>query len=110
MDFLVNTMGMVPAVIARCPTILTFSLGMRIIPRCSVILVLLSNGLIEKDFSLATLVISSEKYFLKKYVTKYEVDVPQLLKVGSSLSLLVNTATGVLVSISPGYCAAVKSG
>ncbi|KAJ4975554.1 hypothetical protein NE237_000660 [Protea cynaroides] len=100
MDFLVNTMGMVPAVIARCPTVLTFSLGMRIIPRCSVIQVLLSNGLIA-DFSLATIVISSEKSFLKKYVTKYEVEVPELLK----FTWLRVSFEGI-----EGYYAAGKSG
>ncbi|XP_042488734.1 transcription termination factor MTERF5, chloroplastic-like [Macadamia integrifolia] len=81
MDFLINTMGLKPSVIAKCPSVLTYSLDKTIIPRCSVIQALLSNGLIEKDFNLATLVISSEESFLKRYVTKYKVQAPQLLMV-----------------------------
>lgn len=81
MDFLVNKMGWQSSAIARCPTVLLFSLEKRIIPRCSVIQVLQLKGLIKKDVSLSTLLLPVEEYFLKKFVTKYEEEVPELLGV-----------------------------
>ncbi|KAF8401522.1 hypothetical protein HHK36_012462 [Tetracentron sinense] len=81
MDFLVNKMGYESKYIARRPLLLMYSLEKRIIPRCSVLQFLNSNGLIKKDFSLNTVLIPNEKYFLKRFVTKYQVEVPQLLNV-----------------------------
>ncbi|KAA8543140.1 hypothetical protein F0562_021365 [Nyssa sinensis] len=81
MDYFVNKMGWESRTISRTPAILFFSLEKRIIPRCSVIQVLTSKGLIKKDFSLNTVLVPAEKCFLKKFVTKYEKEVPQLLRV-----------------------------
>uniref|UniRef100_A0A5B7BYW3 Putative Mitochondrial transcription termination factor family protein n=1 Tax=Davidia involucrata TaxID=16924 RepID=A0A5B7BYW3_DAVIN len=81
MDFFVNKMGWQSRVIARCPVVLFLSLEKRIIPRCSVIQVLTSKGLIKKDLSLSTVLLPVEKYFLEKFVTRYEEEVPQLLSV-----------------------------
>ncbi|KAF8408734.1 hypothetical protein HHK36_004802 [Tetracentron sinense] len=99
MDFLVNTMGLKSSVIANCPSILLLSLEKRIIPRCSVVQVLLSKGLIEKDFSISTLLIPSEERFLKKYVTKYLVEVPQLVEVYHGKIGLQGLAIGLRKSV-----------
>ncbi|KAF8369306.1 hypothetical protein HHK36_032683 [Tetracentron sinense] len=81
MDFFVNKMGRESAVVARTPKILLLSLEKRIIPRCSVIQALIFKGLIQKDFNLGTVLMPTEKYFLERYVTKYQEEVPQLLNV-----------------------------
>lgn len=78
MDFLVNKMGWPSRLIASCPAVLLFSLEKRIIPRCYVIQALSVNGLIKKDVSLLTVMIPAEKYFLERFVTKYEEELPQL--------------------------------
>lgn len=81
MDFLVNKMDWVSVAIARNPMVLSLSLEKRIIPRFSVIQVLLSKGLIRKDFHIGTVWLRSEKHFLISFVTKYQEDVPQLLSI-----------------------------
>ncbi|XP_050203860.1 transcription termination factor MTERF8, chloroplastic [Mercurialis annua] len=80
MDFFVNKMGLSSKVIADCPVVLFFSLEKRIIPRCRVIQVLMNRGLV-KDVSLATVLIRVEGFFLERFVTKFEEEVPQLLSV-----------------------------
>ncbi|XP_059649396.1 uncharacterized protein LOC132295235 isoform X2 [Cornus florida] len=79
LNFFVNTMGWNPSQIAHHPELLSLSLGKRIIPRCSVLQVLLSKGLIKEPVSQRTLLRSRESLFLKTFVTCYE-EAPQLLK------------------------------
>ncbi|XP_059663520.1 uncharacterized protein LOC132309206 [Cornus florida] len=80
MDFFVNKMGWESSIVVRRPVIVTLSLERRIIPRCLVYQILLSKGLIKKDFSLTSLLDSTESYFLKKFLKKYEEESPELLK------------------------------
>ncbi|XP_073155025.1 transcription termination factor MTERF8, chloroplastic-like [Henckelia pumila] len=49
MDFLVNKMGWESRKLLSCPAVLLYSLENRIIPRCTVMKVLLSRGLIAKE-------------------------------------------------------------
>lgn len=81
MDFFVNKMGWPSKEIAHCPVVLFFSLEKRIIPRCRVIQVLLSKGLIKKDVSLNTVLLPVAKCFVDRFVAKFEEEVPQLLSV-----------------------------
>lgn len=81
MDLLVNEMGWKPAAIARVPSVLSYSLKRRTIPRCLVLKVLILKGLISKDVCVSSFLISSEKVFLDRFVTKNAKDVPQLLDV-----------------------------
>ncbi|XP_062087435.1 uncharacterized protein LOC133794235 [Humulus lupulus] len=81
MDFLVNKMGWSSKNIVKCPVILFYSFEKRILPRCSVVQVLLAKGLIKKDISFCGVIQSVESKFLKKYVTKYHEHVPTLLSV-----------------------------
>ncbi|CAL5393214.1 unnamed protein product [Camellia sinensis] len=81
MNFYVNTMGWESSRIARRPKWISLSLEKRIIPRCSVVQVLLSKGLIDKKrLSLETLLESTESLFLEKFVVQYNEQAPQLLK------------------------------
>ncbi|XP_059654567.1 uncharacterized protein LOC132301320 [Cornus florida] len=80
MDFFVNKMGWESSIIVRRPGLLSLSLERRIIPRCLVYQILLSKGLIKKDFGLIKMMDYPESYFIQKYVKKYEEEAPELLK------------------------------
>ena len=75
MDFLVHKMGCPSADIAKNPSVLGLSLEKRIIPRCSVVQVLLAKDMIKNKFSSATLLLPSEKCFLEKFVIKFQANV-----------------------------------
>ena len=79
MDFFVNRMGMRSSIIAHYPILLGLSLEKRIIPRYSVVQILLSKGLIKKDFSLSAVFNSTEQAFLDKFVNVFKEEAPQLL-------------------------------
>ncbi|GLT53764.1 hypothetical protein SLA2020_270140 [Shorea laevis] len=81
MDFLVNKMGWLSANIATNPAVLLFSLEKRIMPRFSVIQILLAKDLVKNDLSLSTILLPKERIFLEKFVTKFQNDIPQLLNV-----------------------------
>ncbi|VVA34572.1 PREDICTED: mRNAion termination factor, partial [Prunus dulcis] len=53
-----------PTYLARVPGVLTLSLEQRIIPRCSVIRVLMAKGLLKKKFTLSSLLITIDSYFI----------------------------------------------
>lgn len=77
MGFFVNKMGYQSRVIAEMPAVLLFSLDKRIVPRWSVIQVLITKGLIKRP-SLCSILTPSEKIFLERYVTRYEEESPPL--------------------------------
>ncbi|KAM5551626.1 transcription termination factor MTERF15, mitochondrial-like [Rosa sericea] len=81
MDFLVNKMGWPSRMIAKHPLVLSFSFEKRIIPRCSVVKVLMLRGLKNENLNLNYVLQPAEKEFLEKFVTKYLDRVPQLLSV-----------------------------
>ncbi|PRQ55511.1 putative transcription regulator mTERF family [Rosa chinensis] len=79
MDFLVNKMGWSSRMIAKHPLVLSFSFEKRIIPRCSVVKVLMLRGLKNKNLNLNYVLQPAQKEFLEKFVTKFLDRVPQLL-------------------------------
>ncbi|XP_073054210.1 transcription termination factor MTERF8, chloroplastic-like [Primulina eburnea] len=81
MDFLVNKMGWESRKLSSFPEILLYSLENRIIPRCTVIKVLLSRGLIAKEVKPSYFLKLTETHFLAKFVTKYEKEVPEFYDV-----------------------------
>ncbi|GLT42504.1 hypothetical protein SLA2020_165000 [Shorea laevis] len=81
LDFLVNKMGWHPVAVARVPSVFNFSLKKRIIPRCSVLRVLRLKGLMKKEIAVSSVVISSEKCFLDRFVFRYQEHAPQLLSI-----------------------------
>lgn len=64
--------------LSQRPVFLLRSLERRVIPRCSVMEVLWSRGIISKVGKLSSMLMISDKEFLQKYVTKYEAEVPDL--------------------------------
>ncbi|KAI4306689.1 hypothetical protein L6164_029944 [Bauhinia variegata] len=79
MDFFVNQMGIESSTIARYPALLSYSFHKRIVPRASVIQVLLSKGLV-KELPFPTMFYSSEEVFLDKFITCQGNEADELLK------------------------------
>ncbi|XP_077249375.1 transcription termination factor MTERF8, chloroplastic-like [Tasmannia lanceolata] len=81
MDFFVNKMDRKPSFLSKHPNFLLLSLEERIRPRCSVLQVLVSKDILNKDFKLSTPLVIPEKEFMEKYVTKNKERVPEILSV-----------------------------
>jgi len=81
MDFLVNKSGWTSTDVATNPRVINLSLEKRIIPRWSVVQILLAKGLVKNNLALGTFLLPSERVFLEKFVIRFRDDVPQLLKV-----------------------------
>ncbi|KAL4603207.1 hypothetical protein ACB092_10G108800 [Castanea dentata] len=79
MNFLVNKLGRPSTDIARNPVVLHLSLEKRIIPRCSVLQILVGNDLVKDGLSFSSFLLVNEKSFLEKYVSKFQDIAPQLL-------------------------------
>ncbi|XP_060191727.1 transcription termination factor MTERF2, chloroplastic-like [Lycium barbarum] len=77
--FYVDKLHLSRSHLSQRPVFLLRSLERRVIPRCSVMQVLWSRGIISKMGKLSSILMISEKDFLEKYVTKYEAEVPELL-------------------------------
>ncbi|KAL5708106.1 hypothetical protein ACHQM5_018937 [Ranunculus cassubicifolius] len=83
MDYFVNKLGYTPSSIAKQPTSLLFS-SERIVPRCWVIKVLITNGLLAKVPSLCSFLQMKVDRFCKNYISKFEKEVPELLSMYQS--------------------------
>ncbi|KAK2387452.1 transcription termination factor MTERF15, mitochondrial [Trifolium repens] len=81
MNFLVKDMGLAPEDIATSPSILNRNLEKTIMPRCAVVKILKSRGLIKSSLSLSSFIIITEKTFLERYVTPFQKDLPLVLSV-----------------------------
>ncbi|KAL6564245.1 hypothetical protein OROMI_015695 [Orobanche minor] len=89
MDFLVNELGYAPCAIAQCPVLLGLNLEKRMKPRSLVVRILSQSGFLKKTTSsVNNFMKMSEKKFLKRYIVKYEKDIPELLDIyqGNMLS------------------------
>jgi mTERF domain-containing protein len=80
MGFFVNKLKMKPSLISKNPFLLLLSLEKRIIPRCSVLQLLISKGLIKADTSIVHVWRISEKQFVEKVVCKYQNEVPDVVR------------------------------
>lgn len=80
MTFFFNKLKMKPSLISSHPILLLHSLEKRLIPRCSVMQILTSNRLIKEDINILQVWTMSEKNFLEKFVSKYENEVPDVLR------------------------------
>ncbi|XP_065630891.1 uncharacterized protein LOC112020618 [Quercus suber] len=80
MDFLVNKMGMESSLIKKHSVLFSLSLEKRLIPRGLVLQVLLSKGLVKKNFKMHVYFECPEKTFLQKFVMLHEEEASELLK------------------------------
>ncbi|XP_068344688.1 transcription termination factor MTERF15, mitochondrial-like [Pyrus communis] len=81
MDLLVNKMGWSSEMITKYPVVLGLSLERRLIPRCSVVKVLLLKGLMNDNLNLGSVLKPTDKQFLEMFVKRYLGEVPRLLSV-----------------------------
>jgi mTERF domain-containing protein len=81
MNFFLKYMGLTQKDIARMPGILMRSFERIIVPRCEVVKILKSRGLIKSDLLIGTFITISEKTFLARYVTPFQKDLQLLLDV-----------------------------
>ncbi|RZC76219.1 hypothetical protein C5167_000315 [Papaver somniferum] len=93
MSILVNEMGYDSSSAAECPLIFDCSLKERIIPRCSVIKILVSKGLIKEMISLSSLSTMVDKAFLERFVKMYGKEVPELMNVFQDYVLEISMRT-----------------
>jgi mTERF domain-containing protein len=80
MSFFVNKLKMKPSLISKNPILLRLSLEKRIIPRCSVLQLLMSKGLIKEYTCIYHIFGMSENKFLEKFVSKYQNEVPDVVR------------------------------
>ncbi|KAK1293590.1 hypothetical protein QJS10_CPB17g01586 [Acorus calamus] len=80
MDIFVKESGLGLSIVSRYPKLLLLSLEKTIIPRYSVISVLMSRELLNGDVNFDTICHLKEEKFLEKYVIKYQVKVPQVMQ------------------------------
>lgn len=80
MNFFVNELGLKPSVLSKWPNLLLLSLDKRIVPRCSVLQILLSKGLVKSDLNICSVLNQNKTHFLKHYVIKFQENVPDVLK------------------------------
>jgi mTERF domain-containing protein len=80
MGFFVNKVKMKPLLIPKNHYLLLYSLEKRIIPRCSVLQLLISKRLIKEDTSISRAIRMSENKFVEKLVSKYQNEVPDVVR------------------------------
>ncbi|XP_062190972.1 uncharacterized protein LOC133894818 [Phragmites australis] len=89
MQFFAEKLGWSPEYVSSSPTLLSFSYEKRVLPRCMVLDILASRGIIKQGIKLSHLTMS-EKKFEEKYVTRYQEVVPQVLEAyGSRTAIAV---------------------
>ncbi|PKI65073.1 uncharacterized protein LOC116195366 [Punica granatum] len=80
MSFFVDRMGWKPSLIAEHPILLTYSFEKRIIPRAAVLQLLLSEGLLKKNYSVVQFFKMSEMVFMKR-IAKFPEVAPRILAI-----------------------------
>ncbi|KAL1830751.1 hypothetical protein ACET3Z_000402 [Daucus carota] len=78
--FLIKKMGWNAADVWSCPIVILHSLENWTMPRCLVVQFLLSKGVLPKDTTLNNFIVPMENRFKDKYVDKYCLKYPQVLK------------------------------
>ncbi|XP_010943661.1 uncharacterized protein [Elaeis guineensis] len=90
MEFFAAKLKWGPDYVSANPVLLSLSFKKRIVPRCLVLGMLTSKGLVKHGVKARHLMMA-EKKFLEDYVIKYQVEVPEVVDAmeGNELGLLV---------------------
>ena len=78
--FLTTKAGLMPSDVARCPYLFLMSVEKRMSPRCAVLQVLMSKGLVSKDIDLVRNLNYGKDYFEKKFLTPFMEEVPAVIE------------------------------
>ncbi|XP_038977175.1 transcription termination factor MTERF8, chloroplastic-like [Phoenix dactylifera] len=78
MEFFAEKLKWGPAYVSAYPVVLSLSFEKRIVPRCLVLEMLASKGLVKGDVKARHLMMG-EKKFIENYVIKYEGEVPEIV-------------------------------
>ncbi|KAL4197654.1 hypothetical protein AMTRI_Chr04g252160 [Amborella trichopoda] len=81
MDYFINELKYDEKYLCFHPNIFCFNLERRLIPRINLLKVLRSRKLLEKDASLLTICVLSEKAFLERYVLSFGEEAENLLNI-----------------------------
>ncbi|KAK7852763.1 hypothetical protein CFP56_037982 [Quercus suber] len=80
LDFLTTKGGLISLDVARCPNLFLLSVEKRMIPRCAVLQVLMSKGLVSKDIDLVWQLNHRKEDFEKKFLTPFMEEVPAVIE------------------------------
>ncbi|XP_050270838.1 uncharacterized protein LOC126714648 [Quercus robur] len=80
LDFLTTKGGLMSLDVARCPNLFLISMEKRMIPRCAVLQVLMSKGLVSKDIDLVWQLNHRKEDFEKKFLTPFMEEVPAVIE------------------------------
>ncbi|KAM3713345.1 hypothetical protein ACB094_01G247800 [Castanea mollissima] len=80
LDFLTTKGGLMSLDVARCPNLFLVSVEKRMIPRCAVLQVLMSKGLVSKDIDLVWQLNHRKEDFEKKFLTPFMEEVPAVIE------------------------------
>ena len=80
LDFLTTKGGLMSLDVARCPNLFLISIEKRMIPRCAVLQVLMSKGLVSKDIDLVWQLNNRKEDFEKKFLTPFMEEVPAVIE------------------------------
>ncbi|KAM6570254.1 hypothetical protein CsatB_018239 [Cannabis sativa] len=79
MHFLINKLNMDASMICRNPNLLMLSLEKRLIPRSSVLQLLISSGFLKEDINIIYYLRMPEQQFVEKLVRKYKPLLPNIV-------------------------------
>ncbi|XP_074347557.1 transcription termination factor MTERF8, chloroplastic-like [Apium graveolens] len=80
-EFLIKKMGWSASEVWSCPIVIMHSFENWTMPRCFVVQFLLSKGLVlKKDITLSRVIVPMENRFKERYVDKYCLEYPEVLK------------------------------
>ncbi|KAK1369189.1 Mitochodrial transcription termination factor-related protein [Heracleum sosnowskyi] len=80
MEFFLNKLQWTLSRFLNNPAVLVYSLEKRIIPRCSVLQVLVSKNSTSKSYMLSTIFAMSERKFIENFVTAHKDEVPGVVE------------------------------
>ena len=80
LDFLTTKGGLMSLDVARCPNLFLISIEKRMIPRCAVLQVLMSKGLVSKDIDLVWQLNNRKEDFEKRFLTPFMEEVPAVIE------------------------------
>ncbi|KAK1369161.1 hypothetical protein POM88_035253 [Heracleum sosnowskyi] len=76
-EFFLNKLQWTLFRLSSYPTVLSYSLEKRIIPRCSVLQVLVLKNITNESYMLSSILVMAEKKFFKDFVTAHKDEVPE---------------------------------